>query len=192
MLWRKPKSEGTGASTTATGGGKGRPTPTRKEAEAAAKARARGTASGTSKQQRAQRAAMGARARQGMRNGEEKYLPERDKGPVRRFIRDWLDSRLSFLEFLLPALILVMVLSLSSTRSIQTVGNTLYSILWLLVIIDVAWMFLRLSGELKRRFPEHDTRGWRFYSLMRCMQLRPLRIPKPQVKLFQSLPDTYR
>ena len=117
MLWRKPKSEGTVASTTATGRGKGRPTPTRKEAEAAAKARARGTASGTSKQQRAQRAAMGARARQGMRNGEEKYLPERDKGPVRRFIRDWLDSRLSFLEFLLPGSVVVCGARISLLRS---------------------------------------------------------------------------
>ncbi|MEI2819675.1 MAG: DUF3043 domain-containing protein, partial [Marmoricola sp.] len=78
------------------------------------------------------------------------------------------------------------------SREMQSLASTLYSALWILVIIDVTWLSIRLVGELKRRFPEHDRKGWWFYAIMRALQLRPLRMPKPQVKLFTKLPDTYR
>ena len=48
-----------------------------------------------------------------MRTGDERYLPARDKGPVKRFIRDYVDARLSIAEFLLPLLIVIMVLQYS-------------------------------------------------------------------------------
>jgi len=192
-VFRRTQKEVVDTPAEAKAGGKGRPTPTRKEAQAAAKQRAKGgiDPKAPAKQQRAQRAAANARMRQGIRNGDEKFLPDRDRGPVRRFIRDWVDARLTFIELLLPALIIVMMLSLSSSRNMQTLGNSLYTVLWLLVIIDVVWMFFRLGRELKRRFPNQQITGWRFYSIMRAMQLRPLRIPKPQVKLWDKLDRPY-
>ena len=42
-----------------------------------------------------------------MRTGDERYLPARDKGPVRRFIRDYVDSRFSFIELMIPLLMVV-------------------------------------------------------------------------------------
>ena len=79
--------------------GKGRPTPTRKEAEAAARARAKAALDpkATRRQQRDQRAARSQEVRAGLKSGDERYLPARDKGPVRRFIRDFVDSRFSFI-----------------------------------------------------------------------------------------------
>ena len=44
-----------------------------------------------------------------MKTGDERYLPARDKGPVRRFVRDWIDARLCVAEMLLPLLIIIMV-----------------------------------------------------------------------------------
>jgi hypothetical protein len=41
------------------------------------------------------------------------------------------------------------------------------------------------------RFPETSTRGAKFYAMLRSSQLRPLRMPKPQVKPGQTLPDRY-
>ena len=77
-------------------GGKGRPTPTRKEREAAnlrplvgSDRRAAG------KESRAKMAEAREKARIGMAAGEEKFLPARDKGPQRRFIRDYVDARFS-------------------------------------------------------------------------------------------------
>ena len=34
-----------------------------------------------------------AKQREALANGDERYLPARDKGPVRRFVRDYVDSR---------------------------------------------------------------------------------------------------
>ena len=91
-------------------------------------------------------------------------------------------------ELLLPMLVIVMMLSLGKSREMQSLASTLYSALWILVIIDVTWLSIRLVGELKRRFPEHNRKGWWFYAIMRALQLRPLRMPKPQVKMFTKLP----
>ena len=162
-------------------GGKGRPTPSRKEAEAAARARAKGVqdrkaAARTSRQQRAEQ---NAKMREGMRTGDERYLPARDKGPVRRFIRDYVDARLCMAELLLPLLILIMVT--------QTISPSLSSGLWaatvLLVALDTMWLVFRLRRTLQARFPKDSHRGAVGYALLRSMQLRWLRMPKPQVKL---------
>ena len=48
-----------------------------------------------------------------MRTGDEKLPPARDKGPVRRFIRDFVDSRFCFVELMIPLLIVTMVLGYS-------------------------------------------------------------------------------
>ncbi len=73
---------------TAPNGKKGRPTPTRKAAEAA---RIRPLVPKDRKEaKRAARAARNARfeaEQRAMVTGEEKYLPARDKGRARRFVR---------------------------------------------------------------------------------------------------------
>ena len=101
-MFRRNKSEAPPVETDVTdagaAGGKGRPTPTRKEAEAAAKARAK--VPRTRKEQaaaaRLARSDSSTKMRQAMKTGEEKYLPARDRCPVKRFIRDMVDSRFSF------------------------------------------------------------------------------------------------
>ena len=55
--------------------------------------------------------------RQAMKTGDEKYLPARDRGPVRRFIRDFVDSRFSFIELMVPLLIVSMVLGYSGSTT---------------------------------------------------------------------------
>lgn len=193
-MFRKTKSETPAAPSSETDlreGGKGRPTPSRKEAQAAARERARAgrdkRAAAQMKRQR--RAEDSQRIREGMKTGDERYLMPRDKGPVRRFVRDWVDSRITFLELMLPALVIVMGLQLAGEL---TISNAIWSVMWILVLVDITWMFLRLGGEIRRRFPDEETKGWRFYAIMRALQIRPLRIPKSQVKLYQPLPERYR
>ncbi len=67
----------------------------------------------------------------------------------------------------------------------------LWSATILLLVLEVAWLLSRLSREIRTRFPEENTRGWRFYALMRAIQLRPLRMPKPRLKPRQPLPKRY-
>ena len=166
-------------------GAKGRPTPTRKEAEAAARERARAgmdkkTAQKVLRQRRAQD---NAKMREGMRSGDERYLPARDQGPVRRFVRDFIDSRLSVAEFLLPLLVVIMLLQYSGTKQLIAFSNALWTTTILLVIIDTTWVTFRLKRTLREKFPDESQKGITFYSMLRLMQLRWLRMPKPRVKL---------
>ena len=74
--------------------------------------------------QRAAKSESSAKVRAGMKSGEERYLLPRDKGPVRRFIRDFVDSRFSFVELLIPLLIVTMVLGYSGNDTLRSIGNT--------------------------------------------------------------------
>jgi hypothetical protein len=174
-------------------GGKGRPTPTRREAEAAAKARAKTPRSRkeAAKLMRERRAAENARVREGMKTGDERYLPARDQGKVRKFVRDRIDSRLCMAEFLLPLLLLIMVMQYSGNESLVRFSNGVWSAMIILLVVDTALLVFRLKRDLRKRFPDESTKGAVFYGILRSMQLRFLRLPKPQVKLGQRLPDRY-
>ncbi|HEY9354404.1 MAG TPA: DUF3043 domain-containing protein, partial [Nocardioides sp.] len=60
------------------------------------------------------------------------------------------------------------------------------------VIINLIALRFLLRKELKRRFPDNDLKGTTYYAIMRSIQIRPLRLPKPQVKIGTQLPDDYR
>ena len=62
--------------------------------------------------QKAKARAERTRVREAMLSGEEKYLPARDRGPERRYLRDAVDTRWNIGEILLPAMILVLAVSL--------------------------------------------------------------------------------
>jgi hypothetical protein len=165
--------------------GKGRPTPTRKEAEAAARERAR---AGTDKKAaqkllREKRAESNRKMREGMKSGEERYLPARDQGPVRRFVRDWVDARVSVAEFLLPMLIVIMVLQATGSATMQAVTSGLFTASIFLLAVDTLWVRFRLHRTLRERFPEENLRGTTFYALVRMLQLRFMRLPKPNVRM---------
>ena len=196
-MFRRSKSESTPVETGATEmrvGGKGRPTPSRKEAEAAARARAK-TPRTRKEQMAAQRAARGessSKVRQAMKTGDERFLPPRDKGPVRRFIRDFVDSRFSFVELMVPLLIVTMILGYSGNAYLAGVGNTILLGTLLLVVVDIVVMRFRLRRELTRRFPAEPLKGTTYYAVMRALQMKFMRLPKAQVKIGQKLPEHYR
>ena len=174
--------------------GKGRPTPTRKEAEAAARARAKVPRS-RKEQMAAQRSARGdtaSKMRQAMKTGDDRYLPTRDRGPVRRYIRDYVDSRFSFIELMVPLLIVSMILGYSGNQTAMNLGNTVLFTTILVIIFDIVMLRLRLRRELARRFPGESTKGATTYAAMRSLQMKFLRLPKAQVKIGEKLPETYR
>ncbi|MFD1713257.1 DUF3043 domain-containing protein [Amnibacterium flavum] len=164
--------------------GKGRPTPTRSEREAANRRPLVPTDRRlAAKEARAKSAALRERARLGMAAGEDRYLPTRDKGVQRKFVRDWVDARWGIGEFLIPIMGVVLVLSLIPDPYIQT--YTIFA-LWgffVLAVIDVVILGFILQRKLTAKFGEGRVeRGFRWYAAMRALQLRALRLPKPQVK----------
>ena len=165
--------------------GKGRPTPTRKEAQAAARERARiGMDKKTAqKVLREKRAESNRKMREGMKAGDERYLPARDQGPVRRFVRDWVDARISVAEFLLPLLIAIMLLGSVGSTAMQRFSSSLWAVTIMLLVVDTFWVRFRLRRTLKENFPDENLRGTTFYALVRMLQLRFMRLPKPNVRL---------
>ncbi|WP_110589325.1 DUF3043 domain-containing protein [Microbacterium suaedae] len=163
--------------------GKGRPTPKRAEQEAK---RVRPLVATTKDAKRAARAEMRERqdrARLGMANGEERYLPARDKGPQRRFVRDWTDAGWHLGEFLMPMMVVVIVLTFIPTTFTQFWS---FVALWAFILFVIGDMIL-LSRRVKKLAAEkfgEDRRekglGW--YAAMRSIQMRFMRMPKPQAK----------
>ena len=181
-MFRRTEKPAESLPSTHTESGKGRPTPTRKEAEAAARERARAGMDKKAAQKllREKRTESNRRMREGMKAGEEKYLPARDQGPVRRYVRDWVDSRLSVAEFLLPLLIVIMVLQSTGSAGLSSL---IWTVMIVLLVIDTLWIRFKLRRDLRARFPGESLRGTTFYAFVRMLQLRFMRLPKPNVKL---------
>ncbi|MFF0788383.1 DUF3043 domain-containing protein [Streptomyces spiralis] len=163
---------------------KGRPTPKRSEAQAQRRsvANTATTRKEAAKRQREERRTQMERQRQALASGDERYLPARDKGPVRRFARDFIDSRFNIAEFFLPMAVVILVLSMVRVGYLQNLALLLWLVVIVLIVLDSIVTGFRLKKRLAERFPDENKRGAVAYALMRSLQMRRLRLPKPQVK----------
>lgn len=163
---------------------KGRPTPKRREAEQARKEALKGPSDRKSvrKAERERMRQDRARARQAMLDGDPKALPARDQGPVKQFVRDFVDSRRSLGEIFVPAAIIVLVLGMTPSPEIRATVMMLWMVLLVVAVIENLVLVLRLRKAVGSRWPEPESRkGIAFYSIMRNLQIRKLRIPPPRV-----------
>ena len=197
-MFRRTKSEspaepGTQA-TVVKPGGKGRPTPTRKEAQAAARARAKvpRTRKELARAQREARTESSQKVRAAMKSGDERYFLPRDKGPVRRFVRDFVDSRFAITDLMIPLLIFSMVLSYSGSPSLRGMSSVILLATVVLVVVDLVLVRFRLRRELARRFPDESHKGTTYYAVTRSLQMKFMRMPKAKVKIGERLPEHYR
>lgn len=167
---------------------KGRPTPKRKEAEAARKVSSVAPASTKAEKQRAKSAAREARvaSRAAYLRGDESALPLRDKGPVKKFVRNYVDARRSVGEFFLPVIFLVLVLTLIPSKIFQ-LGSiaVMYSVL-IISLMDGFLLGRKLKKEVSTRFPGAELKGISMYGWLRSTQMRRMRTPKPAIKAGES------
>ncbi|GLW51104.1 membrane protein [Streptomyces sp. NBRC 14336] len=163
---------------------KGRPTPKRSEAQSQRRSVANTptTRKEAAKRSREERRQALARQREALANGDERYLPVRDKGPVRRFARDFVDSRLNIAEFFLPMAVIILVLSITPSQAVKSISLLMWLVVIVLIVLDSIVTGFRLKKQLKERYPDENKRGAVAYALMRSLQMRRLRLPKPQVK----------
>ncbi|MFE2585143.1 DUF3043 domain-containing protein [Streptomyces sp. NPDC059378] len=163
---------------------KGRPTPKRSEAQSQRRSVANTSLSrkDAAKRQREERRQAMDRQRQALASGDERYLPVRDKGPVRKYARDFVDSRFNIAEFFLPMAVVILVLSVVRVPSVQSIALLLWMVVIVLIVLDSAVSGFRLRKQLNERFPDQRRKGAVAYGLMRSLQMRRLRLPKPQVK----------
>ncbi|QCU78018.1 DUF3043 domain-containing protein [Citricoccus sp. SGAir0253] len=158
------------------------PTPTRAEREAA---RRRPLVPDDRKAARAaQREAEAAerhRMRVAMETGDERHMPLRDRGPQKRYARDFVDARLGLGEWLMVIVLVYVFLAFLPSSSVQLWLTFSLWALVLLVVLEGILVALQLKRRLTAKFGAVE-RGVLWYGVMRAMQLRRLRLPKPQVK----------
>lgn len=125
------------------------------------------------------------KARRGFEAGDEKYLPARDKGPVRRYVRDFVDARLSIGTLAMPMMIVVLVMTFLNDPQWRLIANL---VLWgfvIIVVLDSVFMAWQLRRAIRGKFGEKDAKGHGWYATMRSVQLPFMRMPKPKTKLFK-------
>ena len=164
--------------------GKGAPTPTRKAQEAARKrplVPEDRKASKAAERQAVQEQRLKMRA--ALDTGDERFLPLRDKGPQKRFARDFVDARFSLGEYLMFGALIFVLVSLvvpaSSDLMVYVLGG--FWLMFLAVFVDVFILSRKLRRALEAKFGDVE-RGTVWYGSMRSLQFRKLRLPKPQVK----------
>jgi Protein of unknown function (DUF3043) len=184
-----PSSDAAGSTDPA---GKGRSTPTRREAETARKERVKPPLDrrAAARAERAAAAADRAKGRSGQATGNQRFMLARDRGPVRAFVRDYVDARLTAGQYLMPAIVVFLVISIALSHP-SLVGIRYYAIVAFYVfVIYVAIDTILLTARIKRiaaeRFPNESTQGVGFYGAMRALQIRRLRQPKPTFKRGQQ------
>jgi hypothetical protein len=167
--------------------GKGRPTPKRSEAEK--RDRRPVVAPRTRKEayRRERQTQSGGRdpkrIREGIARGDERYLPRRDKGPVRKLARDYVDSRRTFGEFFMYLTILIVVASMAAPLAIRVyLQSFALPVMLALIIVESVFIANRVKKLARERFPEESTQGVGFYAVTRSLQIRRLRMPQARLK----------
>ncbi|WP_260860659.1 DUF3043 domain-containing protein [Mycobacterium tilburgii] len=182
---------------------KGRPTPKRDEARrnakkgpvapapmTAAEARARRKQLAGPKLSREERKAerLASRARmtdrrERMLAGDEAYLPPRDQGPIRRYVRDVVDARRNLLGLFMPAT-LSLLFVMFALPQLQLYISPAMLVITAVMAVDSLILDRKVSRMVDAKFPNNTESHWKLglYAAGRASQMRRMRAPRPQVK----------
>lgn len=183
---------------------KGRPTPKRSAADrrqvkrgpvvpapmTSAEARARRKALAGPKLSREERRAEKARRRERMGErrermlaGDEAYLLERDRGPVRRYVRDVVDARRNVLGLFMPTA-LGLLFVMMALPQVQFYISPAMMIVMVVMVVDGVVLARKVSRMVDAKFPDNVESRWKLglYAAGRASTLRRMRAPRPQVR----------
>jgi hypothetical protein len=175
-------------------GGKGRPTPKRRDAEK----RRRGPAPPPPRTQREamklakanrpskeERRLQAAERRARMDAGDDRYLPPRDRGPLRAYVRDVVDSRRHLIGLFMPLAALVFVSILVPYRELQTYISILAFGFMIAMVVEGVLLGRQIVAKARAKFPKEEIKGFPvgWYAFSRASQPRKLRVPRPRVQV---------
>ena len=126
-----------------------------------------------------------AQRRVRMMAGDDAYLLPRDKGPVRKYVRDVVDSRRNVLGLFMPsALGLILVMLAVPSVQVQQLLSPAMLVLVLIMVVDGFFLGRRVNRLVDEKFPGNTESGWKlgFYAASRASQLRRMRAPRPAVE----------
>lgn len=172
--------------------GKGRPTPKRREAQG----RPRGpvpppprTRREAYRRMREQNAMRRADARRAVRSGDDRFLPQRDQGAVRGLVRDIVDSRRNAGGAFLFVAVIVFVGYFTPNVRIRAMAVSLWMVVFLLIIVDSAYLGFRIRRIVNERFPDRKetTKSLVWYGITRATMIRRWRMPAPRVRVGEPI-----
>jgi Protein of unknown function (DUF3043) len=165
--------------------GKGRPTPKRHEAQG----RRPGpppppptTRKEAYKRLREQQSSTRAQNRRAMLAGDENHLPARDRGPVRKLVRDLVDSRRNVGGLFLAVAGVALIGTVVPNLAVRAYATFLLFGYFLVLVVDSVVLGRKISRTVADRFPqEKRSRGVVWYGISRATMVRRWRFPKPEV-----------
>lgn len=167
------------------GPGKGRPTPKRSQAQAANRQPlVPDDRKVAAKRAREDRRAGQAKVQEAYTSEDQRHLPIRDRGEVRRYVRDLVDRRRNVGQYFLPVAFVVLFLAIVPNETLALASVvTMYTLLGIL-LLDCLLLTRTVKSAVAARFGADAAgeRGLRWYAVMRATQMRRMRRPISKVK----------
>jgi hypothetical protein len=116
--------------------------------------------------------------------GDDRSLPPRDRGPVKAFARDMVDSRRNLAGLLMPLAGLLLVSLVPPFAQWHNLINLFVVLVLVAAAAQSVLLGVRVTKQARRRFPNQPINGlvlgW--YVFLRSSQIRMLRAPKTRVR----------
>jgi hypothetical protein len=137
-------------------------------------------------ERRAEKTASRARMtdrRDRMMAGEEAYLLPRDQGPIRRYVRDVVDSRRNVLGLFMPSA-LALLFVMFGVPQLQLYMSPAMLVVMVVMGIDGIILGRKVGKLVDAKFPTNTESRWKLglYAAGRASQMRRMRAPRPQVE----------
>jgi hypothetical protein len=164
-------------------GSKGRPTPKRSEAQG----RRQGpppppptSRKEAYRRMRQTQATTRPAARAAAARGDDSALPARDRGPVRKLVRDTVDSRRNVGSLLLVVAVLLVVAEFTPSLLVKSYVFAAFTGLFLLFVLDSFVLSRKIRRAVAERFPDSTERIGKlvWYGVSRSTMIRKWRFPK--------------
>lgn len=154
---------------------KAEPTRTRRQAEAERMEKLHPTLTPKEQKKAARKAREAARV---------EAFEKQENQPERQFARDYVDTRWTVNEFMMPLFILIMAATMATMTNVVVSSYILIS-MWVvigMVVINTFFVWRGFKKEFTRRFPNSSHKGLMFYIFNRSIMLRRFRQPSPRIK----------
>ena len=118
-------------------------------------------------------------ARAGAARGDDNYLAARDRGPVRKLVRDVVDSRRNVGSVFLFVAAIALVGTVVPNLVIRAYTSYLLTLFFIVFVVDSVILSRRIRRAIAERFPGDPAKGAVWYGVTRTTMFRRWRFPKP-------------
>ncbi len=123
-----------------------------------------------------------------MKSGDLTHMPAAERIPVRVYIRDYVDSRFNIAEYFLPAMLVILIISMIVMVTLPIAAMWLMAAMYVYMVVAVIDLFV-LWHDLKKQLVDRfgassvDKRMRSgMYASQRAMNIRRWRLPIPRLK----------